>query len=64
LSAEIIVLNDWRTATDADLDIDLRTAVDVAVRDLQEIKSRWGDDVAFRRLIECEAMLKSVLASR
>jgi hypothetical protein len=36
LSAEIIWLRDRRVEAEADLEIDFRTAVDVAIRDLQE----------------------------
>jgi hypothetical protein len=63
LSAEIIRLCDRRVEVEADLEIDLRTAVDVAIRDLQEIEARWGTELALKRLAECRAMLRTVLAS-
>ena len=59
MSAEIIWLHDRRV--EADLEIDLRTAVDVAIRDLQEIEAHWGATLAFERLAECLAMLRTVL---
>jgi hypothetical protein len=61
LSAKIIRLSDHQV--EADLAIDLRTAVDVAIRDLREIASCWGSDVARERLIECQDMLQKVLAA-
>jgi predicted RecB family endonuclease len=65
LSAEIIWLRDRRGEADADLAIDLRTAVDVAIRDLQEIEAHWGTELALERLAECRSMLRTVLeASR
>lgn len=45
LSAEIISLCDRRAAAEAEPEIDLRTAVDVAIRDLQEIHSHWGSEL-------------------
>jgi hypothetical protein len=61
LSAEIIQLCDWRAAADPDLAIDLRTAVEVAIRDLEEIEARWGSELARERLSECHTMLRMVL---
>jgi len=63
LSAEIIWLCDRRVEAEADLEIDLRTAVDVAIRDLQEIEAHWGTKLALERLSECRAMLRTVLAT-
>jgi hypothetical protein len=63
LSAKIIRLSDRQVASEADLAIDLRTAVDVAIRDLREIAGCWGTDVARERLIECQDMLQKVLAA-
>ena len=62
LSANIIRLSDHQVASEADLAIDLRTAVDVAIRDLREIASCWGTDMARERLNECQDMLQKVLA--
>ncbi len=42
----------------ADSQIDLTTAVDVAIRDLREILLCWGSDVARQRTEECELMLR------
>ena len=63
MSAEIIWLCDRRVEAEADLEIDLRTAVDVAIRDLQEIEAHWGTKLALERLAECRAMLRTVLAN-
>jgi hypothetical protein len=63
LSAEIIWLCDQRGETEAAFEIDLRTAVDVAIRDLQEIEAQWGTERALERLAECKAMLRIVLST-
>jgi hypothetical protein len=63
LSAKIIQLSDRLAAREASLDIDLSTAVDVAIRDLREIEASWGTKQAYERLVECEAMLRTVLAA-
>jgi hypothetical protein len=61
LSADIIRLSDRKVAGVPELAIDLRTAVDVAIRDLREIQSCWGTDLARERLLECQDMLQKVL---
>lgn len=63
LAAEIIRLSDRRARTDAYLDIDLRTAVDAAIRDLREIEVYWGTERGLLRLAECQAMLSTMLES-
>ena len=63
MSAEIIWLCDRKAEGKDDLAIDLRTAVDVAIRDLQEIQSHWGTELARERLLECQEMLRSALAA-
>jgi hypothetical protein len=63
LSAEIIWLCDRRAKRETELAIDLRTAIDVAIRDLREIQAHWGTDLARKRLLECQEMLRSVLAA-
>ncbi|MCC6889439.1 MAG: hypothetical protein IT536_12970 [Hyphomicrobiales bacterium] len=60
MSAEIIWLCD-RQAEEAEPAIDMRTAIDVAIRDLREIRGSWGTEQARERLLECEAMLRHVL---
>jgi hypothetical protein len=60
LSAEIIRLCDRRAVAEANLEIDLRTAIDVAIRDLREIESQWGTALALERLAECRTMLLAV----
>jgi hypothetical protein len=57
VSAEIIKFSDYRIDDGADDEIDLVTAVDVAIRDLREILSCWGTDVARQRAEECQLML-------
>ena len=63
MSAEIIWLCDRRVEADADLAIDLYTAADVAIRDLQEIEANWGTELGLERLAKCRSMLRKVLAS-
>jgi len=63
LSAEIIWLSDCKVARKIAPAIDLRTAVDVAIRDLREIQSCWGTDLGRERLMECQDMLQEVLAA-
>lgn len=61
MTAEVVRLSDYRVACEsceADEDIDLATAVDVAIRDLREIQARWGSDKAREIAQECEQMLR------
>jgi len=58
VSAQILNLSDYRSAEAAYDEIDLPTAVDVAIRDLGEILQYWGTDLARQRAEECEAMLR------
>jgi hypothetical protein len=58
VSAEILKFSDYRIDDVADGEIDLVTAVDVAIRDLREILSCWGSEVARQRAEECELMLR------
>ena len=62
MTAEIIWLRDRHIERDDDLAIDLRTAIDVAIRDLNDIKAQWGTELARERLHECHQMLQNVLA--
>jgi hypothetical protein len=57
VSAEIVKLSDYRVDDGADGEIDLVTAVDVAIRDLREILLCWGSEIAQERAQECESML-------
>lgn len=51
-------------AADAEPEIDLVTAVDVAIRDLRDIAARLGVDEALRRQAdECRHMLARALES-
>ncbi len=58
MSAEILSFSDYRMDDGADGEIDLATAVDVAIRDLREILLCWGSEVARQRAEECELMLR------
>ena len=58
MSAEILKFSDYRADNSADVEIDLVTAVDVAIRDLREILVSWGSDTAQQRAQECELMLR------
>ncbi len=58
MSAEILMLSDYRMDDEAGGEIDLATAVDVAIRDLREILLCWGSEIARQRAEECESMLR------
>lgn len=58
MSGEILRLSDYRVDNGADGEIDLATAVDVAIRDLREILLCWGSEMARQRAEECESMLR------
>jgi hypothetical protein len=58
VSAEILRLSDYRVDDGDDGEIDLVTAVDVAIRDLREILLCWGSELARQRAQECELMLR------
>jgi hypothetical protein len=58
VGAEILRLSDYRNDDGAVDEIDLATAVDVAIRDLREILSCWGSGTARQRAEECELMLR------
>jgi hypothetical protein len=47
-----------RPAYEEEVEIDLLTAVDVAIRDLREIASRWGEESSRRQAEECRLMLE------
>ena len=58
MSAEILQFSDYRMDDGAHVEIDLVTAVDVAIRDLREILLCWGSETAQERAQECELMLR------
>ena len=58
MTAEILKLSDYRVDDTADSEIDLATAVDVAIRDLREILSSWGSASARQRAEECDLTLR------
>ena len=61
MTAQIFAFSDYRNPpTNDDDDIDLVTAVDVAIRDLREILGDWGSTEARQRAQECELMLRRV----
>jgi hypothetical protein len=57
VSADILRLSDYRIDEDID-EIDLATAVDVAIRDLRESLTCWGSELARQRVEECESILQ------
>jgi hypothetical protein len=57
VTAEILWLSDYRIDDGAHDEIDLVTAVDVAIRDLREILLCWGSEIARQRAEECELLL-------
>jgi hypothetical protein len=61
VSAEIIRIEDYRDG--ADVECDLVTAVDVAIRDLREILADWHTDQARVRIKECERILSLAFRS-
>jgi hypothetical protein len=65
VSAKILKLSDYRIDIDNDTegDIDLITAVDVAIRDLREILLCWGSEMARQRTEECELMLRRAFST-
>jgi hypothetical protein len=62
MSAEIYRFSDYQFENFADGEIDLETAVDVAIRDLREILLYWGTETARQRAEECEFMLRRVFS--
>jgi hypothetical protein len=58
VTAQIFDFNDYRNPPASPDEIDLVTAVDVAIRDLREILDDWGSAEARLRAEECELMLR------
>jgi hypothetical protein len=46
-----------------DLEIDLVTAVDAAIRDLRDIVAAWGAESSLKQAEECRKMLEEALAA-
>lgn len=44
--------------SDEEVEIDLLTAVDAAIRDLRDISRRWGEEASRRQADECRLMLE------
>lgn len=63
MSAEIIQLSQYRVFDEPDLgDIDLYTAVDVAIRDLREVLTFRDANAIRSRVAECEDLLRRALS--
>jgi hypothetical protein len=60
VTAQIFAFSDYRNPpADPDpIEIDLVTAVDVAIRDLRDILTDWGSAASRQRAEECETMLR------
>jgi hypothetical protein len=56
--ADVIPFRPRASKPEPTLEIDLLTAVDVAIRDLREISLRWGEEAARRQAEECRIMLE------
>lgn len=62
MSAEIIQLSQYRCSDEADLrEIDIYTAVDVAIRDLREVLTFQDTQAIRSRVAECEGLLRRAL---
>jgi hypothetical protein len=61
--AEIVQFRSRAELAEESLDIDLVTAVDVAIRDLRDIVASWGQETALLQAQECRRMLERALAS-
>jgi hypothetical protein len=56
--AEIIQFRSKADIAEDNCEIDLMTAVDVAIRDLRDIAERWGDESVRIQAEECRRMLE------
>jgi hypothetical protein len=56
--ADVIPFRPRAPKPEPTIEIDLLTAVDVAIRDLREISLRWGEEAARRQAEECRIMLE------
>ena len=56
--AEIIQFVSKADKAEESGEIDLVTAVDLAIRDLRDILARWDDDASRLQAEECRAMLE------
>lgn len=57
--AEVIPFPARTELSGGEPDIDLLTAVDVAIRDLRDIMRCWGQDSARRQAEDCRRMLEN-----
>ena len=56
--ADVIPFPVHRIVGDEDVEIDLMTAVDAAIRDLRDISLRWGDEASRQQADACRLMLE------
>jgi hypothetical protein len=61
--AEIVQFRSRADLDEEALDIDLVTAVDVAIRDLRDIVARWGEETSRLQAEDCREMLERALAA-
>lgn len=61
--AQVIPFRRNVTPAEDEIDIDLLTAVDVAIRDLRDISSRCEQETARKQADECCRMLERALQS-
>lgn len=61
--AQVIPFRPKAMPAEEEIDIDLLTAVDVAIRDLRDISSRCEQEAARRQADECCRMLERALQS-
>jgi hypothetical protein len=63
VSADIVRLSDYRSSESEPPIVDLETAVDVAIRDLDEVLAAWGSEAGRTRARECVALLRIAYAA-
>lgn len=63
MTAGIVRLSDYRRSDDEKPVVDLVTAVDVAIRDLDDILSAWGSESAQLQTIQCRELLLAALSA-
>ena len=61
--AEVIPFPVHRIVSDEDVEIDLMTAVDAAIRDLRDISLHWGEEASRQQAEACRLMLEKAFNS-
>ncbi len=61
--AEIIKFRSKADIAEENGELDLITAIDVAIRDLRDISERWGDESVRIQADECRRMLERAYAA-